>query len=434
MHEGSWIMKNTKTESFGSLFPKHTQKNNTGRSTAWEKRLLRNFMRVVGEPPLTVTLWDGTKIHPSRGQARASIVLNDRGALWRLMVNPIMALGDLYAAGRVDSDGSLVELVATLLRARKPYATRSLLERTYVDGLRRLQKNTPSRNRDNIHHHYDLGNDFFRLWLDQSMIYTCAYFPDPNMTLEAAQIAKMDHVCRKLRLRPGERVVEAGCGWGGLALHMARHYGVTVKAYNVSHEQILAARQTANDQGLAGQVEFVEDDFHNIQGEYDAFVSVGMLEHVGLSNYETLGGIIERVLTPTGRGLIHSIGQNQPQPMTGWIEKRIFPGAYPPTLGQMIAIFQPYNFTVHDIENLRPHYAKTCEHWLTRYEDHAAQIETMFDEQFVRMWRFYLSCAIAGFKAGVLQLYQILFTRKADDSMPWSRAFMYPQTGPDEGH
>ena len=152
--------------------------------------------------------------------------------------------------------------------------------------------NTLSGSKENIHDHYDIGNDFYRLWLDDKMQYTCAYFPAPSATLEEAQIAKMDHVCKKLMLRPGETVVEAGCGWGTLALHMARHYGVKVKAYNISHEQVVSAREQAKAEGLDNAVEFIEDDYRNLSGKFDVFVSIGMLEHVGTRYYRELGKII----------------------------------------------------------------------------------------------------------------------------------------------
>src|SRR5262249_41376116 len=155
----------------------------------------------------------------------------------------------------------------------------------------------------------DLGNDFYRLWLDREMVYTCAYFPTPDATLEQAQIAKMDLVCRKLHLEAGDRVIEAGCGWGALALFMARHYGVSVRAFNISSDQIAYARIRARDEGLADRVEFIEDDYRNVRGECDAFVSVGMLEHVGLRDFPTLGGVIDRSLTENGRGLLHFIGR-----------------------------------------------------------------------------------------------------------------------------
>jgi len=256
------------------------------------------------------------------------------------------------------------------------------------------------------------------------MQYTCAYFPDPQMTLEQAQVSKMEHICRKLRLKPGDTVIEAGCGWGGFARYLAKHHGVTVRAYNISHEQITYARERAREEGLSDHIQYIEDDFRNISGECDAFVSVGMLEHVGLDNYRALGDVIDRCLRPNGRGLIHSIGRNRHLPLSEWIAKRIFPGAYPPTLWEMKDIFEPHAFSIQDVENLRLHYAKTLEHWLSRYEAHVDQVRVMFDENFVRAWRLYLAGSAATFRAGGLQLFQVLFTHRLNNDLPWSRAYL----------
>jgi cyclopropane-fatty-acyl-phospholipid synthase len=260
------------------------------------------------------------------------------------------------------------------------------------------------------------------------MQYTCAYFPTPDLTLEQAQRAKMDHVCRKLQLKPGDRVVEAGCGWGGFALHMAQHYGVKVSSYNISHQQILYARERAKAAGLGGKVDYVEDDYRNITGEFDVFVSVGMLEHVGRDNYVAMGDVIHRCLAPHGRGLIHSIGRNKPERLNAWIEKRIFPGGYPPALSEMMDIFESHDFSVLDIENLRLHYARTLEHWIERFEQGADKIEKKYDSAFVRAWRLYLAGSIAGFTAGTMQLFQVLFTRGTNNDLPWSRAHLYRET------
>jgi cyclopropane-fatty-acyl-phospholipid synthase len=206
---------------------------------------------------------------------------------------------------------------------------------------------------------------------------------------------------------------------------MARRYGAHVRAYNLSHEQIQYARQRAQAEDLAGQVEFVEDDYRNIGGRYDAFVSVGMLEHVGRENYQRLGEVIHRCLTPDGRGLIHSIGRNRPARLDDWICRRVFPGAYPPALQEMMDIFQHRDFSVLDVENLRLHYAKTLEHWLAAYRAHEDRVAEMFDERFVRTWRLYLTGSIAGFTTGTLQLFQILFARGEVNELPWSREELY---------
>jgi len=256
------------------------------------------------------------------------------------------------------------------------------------------------------------------------MVYTCAYFPEPEAGLERAQQAKMELVCRKLRLEPGETVVEAGCGWGALALHMARRYGVSVKAYNLSHEQIRYARERTAEQGLDRRVEFIEDDYRNIRGRFDAFVSVGMLEHVGLENYAALGATIDRSLVAgRGRGLLHFIGRNRQLPLNPWIVKRIFPGAYPPTLAETVdGVLAPRDFSVLDVENLRLHYAKTLEHWASRFEAAFDRVAAVQGEVMARAWRLYLAGSLAAFRTGSLQLFQVVFARGRDNGIPWRRA------------
>ena len=386
-----------------------------------EARLLRGLLRSMGTPAFRVTLWNGEQVGDDPNPLVPHLLIHRRSALYRLLLDPALHFGDAYAAGEVDIEGSLVDFVESCYRGEAH--SRRLLLKAY--GRTYARRNPPGRSRHNVHHHYDIGNAFYRLWLDEQLLYTCAYFPDPAMTLEQAQLAKMDHVCRKLRLRPGESVVEAGCGWGALALHMARRYGVRVRAFNLSREQIAYARQRAAAEGLAGRVEFVEDDYRNIDGRHDAFVSVGMLEHVGPDHYRELGGVVDHCLAERGRGLIHTIGRNRPMPMNGWIEKRIFPGAYPPSLREMMEIFEPWEFSVLDVENLRLHYARTLEHWLARFERSADEVRRMFDERFVRTWRLYLSGSVAGFTSGQMQLFQVLFARAGNNDIPLTRSDIY---------
>jgi cyclopropane-fatty-acyl-phospholipid synthase len=206
---------------------------------------------------------------------------------------------------------------------------------------------------------------------------------------------------------------------------MAKHYGVTVKAYNISTEQIACARRRAEEEELADRVEFVQDDWRNIRGRYDAFVSIGMLEHVGLDNYRLLGDVIDRAMHPHGRGLVHTIGQNYPRPFDRWISRRVFPGAYPPTLAQMMDIFEGNNFSVLDVENIRLHYAETLRHWWERYERSVDRVREMFDDRFVRMWRLYLAGSMVAFEVGNLQLFQVLFARGIDNDIPRTREYLY---------
>jgi cyclopropane-fatty-acyl-phospholipid synthase len=369
-------------------------------------------------------LWDGQEIVSPGKSPRARVLIRDRGALLKLIANPELGFGEMYTAERVDVEGNLVDCLEAIYRAL-PRSDHGQIAKMLLAPFNGALRNTQTRARRNIHHHYDIGNDFYRLWLDRDMVYTCAYFSDATMGLEDAQAAKLDYVCRKLRLKPDETVLETGCGWGALALHMAKHYGATVKAYNISKEQIAYARERALAEGLDGRVQFIEDDYRNVDGEFDAFVSVGMLEHVGTDQYHALGAVIDRCLKTAGRGLIHSIGRDRPSAMTPWIERNIFPGACPPSLSQMMQIFEPFGFSVLDVENLRLHYAKTLEHWLERYEANIVRVAQMFDPAFVRAWRLYLAGSLAAFRSGDMQLFQVSFSRSGQNRIPWTRQYLY---------
>ena len=392
-----------------------------------DRWLVHKMLAHAGNPPVSIALWDGREVN-SCEESVAKLTIHDRAALLKLIIDPELHFGDLYSSGRVDLKGDLVLFLEAVYSSLRTTDRTGLLHRLIIWWGHRRIANSLSKARDNIYHHYDIGNDFYELWLDkEAMQYTCAYFYDPELSIEAAQVAKLHHVCRKLQLQPGDTVVEAGCGWGGLARFMAKHYGVKVKAYNISHEQVKYARQKAEEGGLSDQVEYIEDDYRNIEGKYDVFVSVGMLEHVGTRDYKVLGDVIHRCLKADGRGLIHTIGRNKAGPMNAWIERRIFPGAYPPTLREMMDIFESNRFSVLDVENLRLHYAKTLEHWLQRYEENVETVTEMMDPAFVRAWRLYLAGSISAFTIGELQLFQVVFTRANNNSLPWSRAYLYRQ-------
>ncbi len=391
---------------------------------AAEKMLVTRMLQSIGDPPVQIVLWNRQVISNHDGRAVAQVLIRDHGALLKLVSDPERYFGELYSAQRIEVQGNLLDFLDAAYRVwpqnRQGWSGKKLLAPFYD-----TRRNDLPDARRNIHHHYDIGNDFYKLWLDERMVYTCAYFPSPSTGLEDAQLAKLDHICRKLCLRPGQKVVEAGCGWGALALHMAKHYGVKVTAYNISREQITFARQRAHAEGLDGQVEFIEDDYRNVRGEFDAFASIGMLEHVGTDHYRELGEIINRSLKDSGRGLIHTIGLNYPRPMDAWTERHIFPGACPPSLAQVMQIFEPFDFSVLDVENLRLHYAKTLEHWLQRYEKNVDRVTEMFDQEFARAWRLYLAGSHTAFKIGGMQLFQVSFARAGHNQIPWTRQYLY---------
>lgn len=393
---------------------------------AIERWMVRKLLSLIGNPPMTLELWNGEAIAGDHPDSTYHLRLRDPGALYQLLSNPNMAFGDLYSSGRLEVDGDLADLLTMLY-----YAADEARDDWPVWVRKLWDSHTPRSTgiddaRSNIHHHYDLGNDFYRLWLDTAeMQYTCAYFEEEGLSLEQAQLAKLEHVCRKLRLQPGQTVVEAGCGWGGLARYMARQYGVRVHAYNISKEQLAYAREEARRQSLDHLIDYIEDDYRNIEGQYDAFVSVGMLEHVGASHYDDMAAVIDRSLKPNGLALLHSIGRNCPRPMNPWIEKRIFPGAYPPSIGEFMSLCETRSFSVLDVENLRLHYAETLEHWLVRYDINEEQVRAFYDEDFVRAWRMYLAGSIAAFRASSLQLFQVVLTHGSNNHVPRNRKHLY---------
>lgn len=401
--------------------PSDSQATRSSPSLAPERALMRRLLTALHEPPITIVLWDGSEIRSQHPAPTHRLRIHDRRSLWRIAWDPQFGFGEAYAEGRATVEGDFCDFLRIVVDATALQTPADRPRQVW----RARHKCTLHSSKENIHRHYDIGNEFYKLWLDDRMLYTCAYYRDPQMSLEQAQVSKMDHVCRKLRLRPGETVIEAGCGWGGFALHMARNYGVTVRAYNISREQVRHAREIARRENLDDRVEFIEDDWRNCAGECDAFVSVGMLEHVGIENYPELGTVVDRCLHPTGRGLIHSIGRNFPQQLNSWIERRIFPGAQPPSLGEAMQIFEGRNLSVLDVENIRLHYAVTCRDWLQRFEDRLADVREMFDDRFVRMWRLYLATSMVAFECGTLQLFQMLFAPGRNNKLPWTRAYQY---------
>lgn len=408
-----------------------TRTPNGGKVSGLERAALRRVLALLGNPPIEFVLWNGEIIGMRHSIPAIRLWIHRRGHLLRLLYRPDLYFGEAYSHGEIEVDGDLAKLLEYLDPLEQRGARRRLWERLKLK-FPLLEPHALARSRSNIHHHYDIGNDFYQLWLDPELVYTCAYFPTVTASLEEAQQAKMEYVCRKLHLKPGETVVEAGCGWGALARYMARHYGVKVRAFNISREQIAYARERTREQGLDEQVEFIEEDYRAIDGSYDVFVSVGMLEHVGKARYGELGTVIDRCLSPRGRGLLHSIGRDRPMPLNAWIEHHIFPGAYPPALTEMLEVLEPGGFSVVDVENLRLHYARTLEHWLSAYEQAADTVRQMFDETFVRTWRLYLAGSIAGFRTGSLQLFQIAFVRAGINELPWTRRDLYERRLPGE--
>jgi cyclopropane-fatty-acyl-phospholipid synthase len=400
----------------------------TGRSrvTRFDRWICAQVQRSIGTSAVRLELWDGSRPANAPMEPIGELLVRDRRTLVGLATNPDLWFGEGYMTRRLDVRGPEREVFAALSRASlKDPSWRERVSAALASA------NTLQTSRRNVHHHYDLGNDFYELWLDRELVYTCAYFPDRAMSLEAGQRAKLDLVCRKLRLRPGETVCEAGCGWGALALHMARHYGVRVTAFNVSREQLEYARSRATREALTHLVEFVDDDYRNATGRFDAFVSIGMLEHVGLRHFPTLATVLRRtVRRDGGRGLLHFIARDVRRPLNAWMRRRIFPGAYPPTLAEVTnRVLAPAGMSVTDVENLRLHYARTLALWGDQFSAAEEQILARFGDQFTRAWKLYLAGSEAAFTTGWLQLFQVVFTPRESDPPSWTRSDSHEVSG-----
>jgi len=388
-----------------------------GRTGRWDRWAADRLQRAIRAAGVRVELWDGSSPFGD-GPTIGDLVIRDRRALLGLIVNPELYFGEAYMAKRLDVRGSLEHVVEAL--SRLPAPATSWHHRL---SSRLASPNSPANARRNVHLHYDLGNDFYARWLDPEMLYSCAYFASPGVTLEQAQSAKLDLICRKLQLQPGDVVVDAGCGWGALAVYMARHCGVHVKAFNISHEQIVYARARADREGLGGRIDFIEDDYRNVTGTFDAFVSVGMLEHVGLRHFRSLANVLQRVVRRTGgRGLLHFIGRDASRSLNPWIRRRIFPGAYPPTLAEVTTrVLAPAAMSVVDVENLRLHYARTLSCWSERFAAARNDVRLQYSDEFARAWELYLAGSQAAFASGWMQLFQVVFAPRESAPPSWTR-------------
>lgn len=391
----------------------------------FDRAVIRWIMRHVGNPRISIRLWNGDEFPVTDSRPIACLEFCSRRAVFELLRSPSVGFGECYSKGLVEVHGDILAFANEFTSALARKRDASYYGPKIQSLLHAMRVNSMIRSRRNVHHHYDLGNEFYRLWLDERMVYTCAYYDTPAASLADAQVAKLDHVCRKLRLQPGQKVIEAGCGWGALALHMAEHYGVNVIAYNNSREQVAFARERAAGIGLDDRVTFIEDDYRTMDQRCDAFVSIGMLEHVGLANFSTLGALIKRCLKPEGIGLIHSIGRSYSAKTDPWIVKHVFPGGHIPSLSEMMSLFEPHKFSIIDVENLRLHYARTCATWLENFESIADTVEGIYGQEFVRMWRLYLAGSSAGFQSGTLQLYQVLFAPRGNNKVAWTRDYQY---------
>ncbi len=360
----------------------------------------------------------------------ATIVLADARAVRRLALNPTLGVGESYMDGNLTTLGCNVHDMLAVMISNADVNVRQhpglQVSQVLRDWRRRFdQFNPAARARRNVAHHYDLNGRLYSLFLDRDRQYSCAYFPRGDETLEEAQAAKKRHIAAKLCLdRPNLRVLDIGSGWGGLALHLARHHGAQVTGITLSAEQLAESRARAAAEGLSERVQFELLDYRAVERRFDRIVSVGMFEHVGVTHYRSFFSAVDRCLMPDGVALLHYIGRpDGPGSTNAWIAKYIFPGGYCPALSEVTRVIERSGLMMTDIEVLRMHYADTLRHWRWRFAANRDAIASLYDERFCRMFEFYLAASELTFRTWGQVVHQIQLARRGSP-VPLTRDYI----------
>ncbi|MES1937225.1 cyclopropane-fatty-acyl-phospholipid synthase family protein [Salinisphaera hydrothermalis] len=392
------------------------------------------FERFISRGTLVLHHADGQQARYGSGEPVAHVHLRNRKVITRLMADPEMAFGEAYMDGDWwPGDGGLQAVFQLYFANANNFESNRLVDlaRRAFRGVSEM--NNRMRSERNVQHHYDIDNELFQRFLDPEMQYSCGYFERDDMSLDEAQRAKLAHIGRKLLLEPGQKVLDIGCGWGGMALFLAREYDVDVVGLTLSNDQYDHARKRAEALGLSHRVTFLKEDYREHQGRYDAIVSVGMFEHVGRPQYQTFFDQVARLLKPDGRSLIHFIARNgvPPRDSRTWIQKYIFPGGYIPSLSDFAPCIEKTGMCLSDLEVWRLHYARTLAAWNERFQAQRDVFRERLGERFCRMWEFYLLGCEAIFRYGDLVVYHVQLAHQ-NDIVPLTRDYLYREDEQDE--
>jgi len=399
-----------------------------GRGRLWAQLLCRFLARSIKTGSLILILPDGTRRQFGEGEPHVTAAITHIRSLRRIAIHPDLALGEAYMDGTLRIDQGDIYDFLDLVLGNLGDATQSPLRQSWR-LLHRLTRplvlfNPAKRSRRNVAHHYDLSDELYDLFLDGDRQYSCAYFSSPADTLEMAQERKKRHIAAKLLLKPGQKVLDIGSGWGGLGRSLARDWNVSVTGLTLSEDQLAYARSQTRTAGLDDKVRFHLRDYRHETGRYDRVVSVGMFEHVGPGHYGTFFRTVADRLSPDGIALIHTIGSSgKPGAPNPWIKKYIFPGGYVPSLSEILPVIEKSGLTVTDVEVLRLHYAETLREWRQRFVANRATVAALFDDRFCRMWEFYLAACEAGFRHKNLVVFQIQLAKRKD-VMPLTRDYI----------
>lgn len=372
--------------------------------------------------PVKIVFWDGSSVVYGNGEPQATIRFNEKIPVHDLTKNASIALGEAYMDKKIEIDGSIQKVIESAYESKDSFMRNSKFRRFMPK-----QRHGEKESADDVQSHYDVGNDFYKLWLDDTLTYSCAYFTNGNHDdLTAAQLAKVHHIINKLHPQPGKKLLDIGCGWGTLMLTAAREYGLKVTGVTLSKEQYRLVQNKIEEEHLQDVAEVLLMDYRELgDRQWDYIVSVGMFEHVGKENLGLYFKDIARYLTNDGVALIHGITRQQGGAYNGWINKYIFPGGYVPGLQEMVGHIVENNLQIADIEMLRRHYQRTLEIWDMNFNAHRAHIQDMMGERFTRMWDLYLQACAASFESGNIDVMQFLITKGASGkNLPMTRDYM----------
>ena len=377
-----------------------------------------NFMEKFDSVPFTIKTQDHT-YQIGKGEPTFSVFFHKVPSMSDLLTSTSIALGEAYMNGDIEIEGDLYNALNMFLGQLGKFSTDSKKLKHLI--FPSLSKKTQ---KEEVSSHYDIGNDFYKLWLDETMSYSCGYFIHEDDTLYQAQVNKVDYILKKLHLEEGMSLLDIGCGWGFLLIEAARKYKIHGTGITLSHEQYAEFQKRIKDQGLEDYLTVELMDYRDLPKsgyQFDRVVSVGMLEHVGRDNYQLFLDCVEKILKPGGLFLLHFISALKEHPGDPWVKKYIFPGGTVPSLREILTHMAEDNFHTLDIENLRLHSNKTLLHWEKNFRDNIETAKTMFDENFLRMWDLSLSACAATFHNGIIDLHQILMTKGINNDLPMTR-------------
>ncbi len=387
-----------------------------------DKLFYENLFEGLFSDPCQVEFWDGDIKQLGEGDTKFRIILREPIPKSEIIGDSSLAFGEAYMQDKIQIEGSVRDVIESLYSNQDSF----LHQNSAYLKLAKFISNGVRKSKENVQYHYDIGNDFYRLWLDDSLTYSCAYFKSPEDTLVQAQRDKVDHILRKLNLQEGQRLLDIGCGWGELIFVAAHKYHVKSLGITLSQEQYERVGSRIEHEHLNDWVDVQLLDYREIKDQvFDRVVSVGMLEHVGKKHLGEYFATVRKLLVDGGISLLHSITGRDEKGMNSWMNKYIFPGSYIPRVSELIRQMESHDFYLLDVESLRSHYTRTLEHWAHNFEQALPKIRESKDESFIRMWRLYLQSSAASFNCGNIDLHQFLFSKGPNNHLPWTRDYIY---------